>query len=505
MDPRSIIIFILLIKGNLSLGEDKCADYAKDIDFHHPTISYTSPDPTGVWVSSRCEIVPNPKYIIRRLDIQSSKWTSNIYHYSDSWCTKPTFEVKIVGSYEMLPATATPNSKASYASLFHFRSIYFNSNSAKVIEDIITLILEKCPSALPSISSMQKDNILYLDKYVNKDISLDVNAVLSKKHCRYYFVVHPGSYRKIRMTGESIGTPAKISSDHDKLYFGSILPFHSNKQQIDISSKFQYALSRLNRPGCGTCETVSKVENPNIPPILKLPKGRKDFSGGWVTETCEATDDKTFESTFYKFSYTGRRTDRGVFVSENNFFSDTNCKVKKFNMKAGGSFNNIVVTKGIRGVYEVMLTFKWLSLTIYDDATMSLVRNGGSLCGDSSKWRIGAEQNLTKSNGCKLLGFEIPTSLKTIVRISKTKSSQTFYITPVEEKGTFFFSNFVSCNIVTKRVSTTPPTPKTNVIPVDTNFDLNKINNRKSGVSRIVQSTLVQLILSTLFILFYFC
>lgn len=484
MVPFTLLILLIISNLHLSLGDQKCADYAKDIDYHHPTISYSSPKPKGVWVSSRCELVPKMKYITRRLDIQAAKWTSYIYHYSDSWCRKPTFTVKVTGSYEMLAATATPNSKASYGAKFHFSNVFIHAKNAKVVENVIRDILSKCPKALPDIPKMTQDYEIDIEDYVGKYIKVDVNSLLFRKSCRYYFVLHPYTYENVRMTGETNRRYLKRS--YDVLYFASIYPYHLKR--TTTSQKFQYGLSRINRPNCEVCQLMSKINNPDNPPVLSLPKEGRSFSGSWVSKTCEATDDKTFESKYYNFDYSLKRNDKRVFTAQHNYFSNADCKVKKFNLKFGGDFGNDTVHKKVAGVYEIKLYFKWITLTIYEKATLSLVRNGGSSCGDSDEWRIGVEQNLTESNGCKSLGFEIPSSLKAIFRVSKTRASQDLYLSFIEEGGTFFTSNLVSCNKATenykKRLTTTKATPKKHIVPVDKNFKIDTTFKENSAGTR---------------------
>merc|ERR1719466_47010 len=167
------------------------------------------------------------------MDIQNSRWTGRIYHYEDSWCTKPTFYVKIRGTYNILPTTATPNSKASYGANFPIGNVFVKSDNVDVLEDVINFILEKCPTALPDIASMTNGRNLDIDEYRNKHIRLDIDGVKKSKHCRYYFAVHPYTYGKLRMTAESNGKTPSSSTLHppeyDKLYFAAIPPFHSAK------------------------------------------------------------------------------------------------------------------------------------------------------------------------------------------------------------------------------------------------------------------------------------
>ena len=124
---QRVISFVFAVVACASAELGNCPKYAEDIDFHHPLTNHVGPDPSGDWVSSQCEIIPKPKFIVRRLNIQgtqSSRWMSKIYHYEDSWCTKPTFFVKMSGTYSILPTTATPNSKASYGANFQINEVY---------------------------------------------------------------------------------------------------------------------------------------------------------------------------------------------------------------------------------------------------------------------------------------------------------------------------------------------------------------------------------------------
>jgi len=329
------------------------------------------------------------------------------------------------------------------------------------------------------IASMTNGRNLDIDEYRNKHIRLDVDGVKKSKHCRYYFAVHPYTYGKVRMTAESNGkTPSSTIShppEYDKLYFAAIPPFHSSKSASKTPMRtFQYGLSRLGRPSCEVCKGIRNQNDPSLFPVLRVPRRTKNFGGSWVTKACTAADDTTFQTDYYNFNHATKTS--GTFAFHENMFTDADCKIKLFNIKTGGTFENNGQTPGLRGVHTVSLTVTRLSMTIFSETTLSLVRN--NRCGDPKKWRIGVEQNLTQHNGCPILGFVVPASLKTLIRVTKNKHMQEFYITPIDpsEKGTFFSHNLVSCDSVIEnfkaRLTTTGvPEVTRRRIPVITDFN----------------------------------
>ena len=510
---RGFSFFLLVVciwsRKVFATESENCPKYAEDIDFHHPLMNHVDPDPTGEWVSSQCEIIPKPKFIVRRLNIQgtqSSRWMSKIYHYEDSWCSKPTFYIKMVGTYSILPTTATPNSKASYGANFRINEVYLNSDRSDVLEDAINFVFAKCPEAI-DVMSMTENEKINLDGYRNKDIPFDVESLKKSKHCRYYFAVHPITYGKVRMTGESDGsqsksTPVKYPPQMDKLYFAAIPPFHTNRDTSKGPSiSFQYPLSRTSRPHCPICKGVT-LRSTEFP-VFKVPRRSKNFGGSWVTKSCVASDDTTFQSDYYTFNYQTRNS--GTFELHENIFSDADCKIKVMNYKSGGTFHNTGKAPGIPGVHKVNFKLTRLLMTIFSNTVLSMVRN--DKCGDPKKWRIGSEQNLTSHHGCPILGFHIPASFDTLIRVSKSKSSQQFYITDINpnERGTFFSTELVSCESVTEnfkaRLTTTSRPKVTRRIPVVTNFKFDPngpIENQGSGAVGSSEVTVGCLLVSTL-------
>ena len=416
----------------------------------------------------RCEITPRLKYIVRRFDIQQQDWYGYIYHYNDSWCQNPMFTTKVTGTYEVLPGTATPNSKASFPTKFIFDKIYFRIVDAAHLETVVNFILLRCPSAFPTIFKTQEDETINSDEFINVDVMLD-NSVLQKKHCRYFFGLHPATFRKIRM----VKTRKESSSiKYDELYFGNIPSFALKSQKTFVALEFQYALLRHSRPNCEACRSIHAHANqiPRLPNV----QFQKELEGNWITETCVAQDDQNFVSKYYHFSGIYSNKNYGEVTIYQSYFTDADCRKRKLDLKTGGIYSKLVANSDITDVMDVTFTLTWLALTGYDDSILRRMKIGES-CGESEKWQFGVEQNVTSTNGCDELNMNIPTTKVLKTRIYSTKYGKEFYINDDNEEE-FFTNNLISCNSIPvnlTRFTTSPPTLGNNVEEVDNTVNKN--------------------------------
>jgi len=320
MEYLALLLMLLQVHLDLCKVDERCVDYANKINYHHATENYDIPNPLGKWVSSRCEIIPDKQFVYRRFDILSLHFNGFIYHYSDSWCTKPTFIVKITGTYEILPATATTNSKAASAAKFNFDKVYIRTKSASTLETILNYIETHCAKALGNIQSMIDGTKINLDKYINQDIQ--INSAELKKRCRYFFGVHPVSYKKIRIVEDKT---KRVASKYDILYFADIPPI-SVRTRDHKFAEFQYGLSRRNRPNCPVC--ALSAEQADKHPILPVSSNRV-FTGQWVSKTCEMSDATTYVTRFYEILPKVSGKDYGVVYMYSNYFDGENCETKK--------------------------------------------------------------------------------------------------------------------------------------------------------------------------------
>ena len=95
------------------------------------------------------------------------------------------FTTKVTRTYEVLPGTATPNSKASFPTKFTFDRIYFRLVHAAHLQTVTNFMLSSCPNAFPTIFKRQENETIDSDEYINVDVMLN-NNVFQKKHCRYF-------------------------------------------------------------------------------------------------------------------------------------------------------------------------------------------------------------------------------------------------------------------------------------------------------------------------------
>jgi len=416
---------------------------------------------------NRCELTKGgrttskAKYTFRRFTFEDNKWSGHIYHYSDSWCTKPSFIVQFEGSFKVYPANFTQSVIVSSASDFKFTKIKFKSTSQKNVESFINFMITKCPDALPNYSSMQSDNRLDLSTLVNKDIDID-DSVLNRKHCRYFLALHPYSYRKFRMVHD------KTHRKHTTLFFGDIPKFTERNIHQFKPKSFQYGLTRVDTPDCGICKLAV---NGDKAPILPAPTQKDNYQGQWVLKKCTAADENNYFTVSYDIGADKK------FSLYNAIFLDGDCKQIKYTYKIGGTYIDFRPDGDIDGLLELKLTYSWMKLTVYHKQTLNFLRNSNN-CGLREFWKDGVEQDVTATHGClDLFLVRLPVVYSMLVRAATIDGKRELYIEEYE-KGLSFMYNLVTCDSVTKgivpRKSTERPT-ESNEIALSTEPNLNKV------------------------------
>lgn len=330
---------------------------------------------------------------------------------------------------------------------------------------MLNFLLTRCPLAL---SNMNADTKLNMKELVGKDIEIGSNAV-QKKYCRYYLGLHIYSHRKIRMVKDS--TRLKYQT----LYFGDIPKFGRKHMRHFVPDSFQYGLARVDRPWCSICQLAQSDKVP----ILPLPEEKNNFANKWVTKTCQASDDRTYETYYFEFEPTAEGKTVGLFNTYRAIFIDPDCKQRKFDFKAGGSYYAVNPHKDVADVLQMKMRFTWISMAAYDLATLGLMKKSAeNSCGNSDEWKYGVEQNVTATHGCPIvLPVKLPYVGDFILRADTINNKHELYLEDFVP-GLYFKNNMVTCDAVTKNLMkkkiTQRPTPVPKVTSPTRNEDINK-------------------------------
>ena len=319
-------------------------------------------------------------------------------------------------------------------------------------------MIEKCPSAIPTIKSNDK---LDLAKLVDTDIEID-ELVLKKKHCRFFLALHPYSYAKTRLVRD------RIHSKSATLFFGDIPTFTMSQMHNYQPTKFQYGLARVDRPWCKICQLGKDAD---MAPILPGPTSQNNFAGSWVTKKCEAVNENFYVTTIYVFEKENEHV-----TQLHAFFHDRDCKKNSFTYKLGGSYTSYSAGGGaVNGLIGLRMTSSEMHLTPYDTRTLSMLRNA-KRCGRREQWKIGQEQDVTGTGGCPdMFSVSLPYTNNVLVRAGTIENERELYIED-QSSGLGFSYNLVSCDTVTstiheKQTTITPTEPNKMTVPTSPNIN----------------------------------
>ena len=459
-------------------------------------------------ILKRCELtqggrsLSKTKFTYRRFNFDGGALQGNIYHYSDSWCTKPSFTIKFQGSYTVSQRNSTSKYIISNPSVFKFNKIKFTSPHKKAVEEFIDFMIEKCPNAIPAIKTNYE---LDLSKLVNTDIEID-DLVLKKKHCRFFLALHPYSYAKTRLVRDR--KHSKLAT----LYFGDIPAFTVSQMHNYQPSKFQYGLARVDRPQCKICQLGKDA---NVAPILPAPSLENNFVGSWVTKKCEAVNENFYVTTIYMFEKENERV-----TQLHAFFSDQDCKKNSFTYTLSGSYTSYRPSGGeIHGLIGLRMTSSEMHLTPYNTRTLSMLRNA-KRCGKREQWELGQEQDVTGTGGCPdMFSVSLPYTNNVLLRAGTIENRPELYIED-ENSGLRFSYNLVPCDTMTSTIHekqttekptepnkmTKPTLPNINKVIVDKQIEkvlsetYNKQNKQPSGGAVNTKSSALMLLGLTLIV-----
>lgn len=138
-----------------------------------------------------------------------------------------------------------------------------------------------------------------------------------------------------------------------------------------------------------------------LPPQAALPLR---LGGHWVSPGCEVRPAVLFLTRLFTF-HGHNRSWEGYY----HHFSDPTCRQPTFTVYAAGHYTKGTPSVKVRGGTELVFQVTRARVTPMDRVTTAMLNfSEPSSCGGPGAWALGAERDITATNGCLPLGIRLP-------------------------------------------------------------------------------------------------
>ncbi|KAJ7999424.1 hypothetical protein DPEC_G00194290 [Dallia pectoralis] len=156
---------------------------------------------------------------------------------------------------------------------------------------------------------------------------------------------------------------------------------------------------------CPACAHVFRASEEH-PPVLPHTPGSAPLSldGRWVSRRCETRPAVLFLTREFTF-----RTEEHSWEGVYRHYSDPSCSRPTFTLRASGHYSQGDPSARVEGGTEFVFKVTRAAVTALETATarvLNTTRRG--TCGTAGAWEVGAEQDVTPTDGCTALGIKLP-------------------------------------------------------------------------------------------------
>ena len=180
----------------------------------------------------------------------------------------------------------------------------------------------------------------------------------------------------------------------------------------------------LQQDGCGVCHALVKADG-IYPPTLKHSHAAKvTLPGEWFSERCEIRPIGTFLTRRLIFD-----EDKRTWQCFYYHYDDALCRKPTFTIYARGSFVEGRRSEEVDEAYN--FDFKVIQVKIKPGDRQLVIRlnsEASGSCGKKGSWKIGEEQDITDTQGCRALGIVVPHVEYELVRMRKEHHKLMLYL-----------------------------------------------------------------------------
>uniref|UniRef100_H3AKK9 APC down-regulated 1 like n=1 Tax=Latimeria chalumnae TaxID=7897 RepID=H3AKK9_LATCH len=342
----------------------------------------------GHWISTGCEVRPGPEFLTRSYMFYSNRlFKAFQFFYADNHCHVPTYSLVIKGKIRLRQASWI--TRGATEADYHLHKVGIVFHGEKRMKEVAVKINQTCIGFLSSGRSWVSGTVYEL---LSSKTGRDCTAAVG-------FVMHELSLVRVEKHYYQQGRVV------EELFLGDVHTDHSERMHYrptGYQRPLQSAMHHVHP--CSACGIIYRSDEYH-PPILPIkPELTMQLSGKWISTQCEVRPAVLFLTRYFIF-YEKNHTWEGYYYH----YSDPVCKQPMFTVYASGHYTKGSLSSKVKGGTEFVFKVTRAKVTAMDQATVMLLNSSNpETCGVTGSWSVGMEQEITWTNGCRVLGIQLP-------------------------------------------------------------------------------------------------
>ncbi|XP_076705602.1 protein APCDD1-like [Callospermophilus lateralis] len=362
-----------------------------------PITAVLPPRLDGPWISTGCEVRPGPEFLTRSYTFYPNRlFRAYQFYYGDASCQQPTHSLLIKGKVRLRRASWVTRGATEADYHLHKVGIAFHSHRAllNVIRHLNqSQAIQDCMGRLPPAQAWLPGALYEL---LSTRTQGDCMVALG-------FSMHELSLVRVQRSLQP--QPRAAPQLVEELYLGDVHTTWAERHYYRPTGYQRPLQSALHhaRP-CPACQLIARADERH-PPVLPAPVALPLRLGGrWASAGCEARPAVLFLTRLFTFHGAGRSWE-GYY----RHFSDPACRRPTFTVFAAGRYSRGTPSARVHGATELVFEVTRAHVTPMDQVTAAMLNlSEPSSCGGPGAWSVGAERDITVTNGCLPLGIRLP-------------------------------------------------------------------------------------------------
>ncbi|XP_057385515.1 protein APCDD1-like [Balaenoptera acutorostrata] len=362
-----------------------------------PVTALLPPRLDGPWISTGCEVRPGPEFLTRSYTFYPNRlFRAYHFYYRDPSCREPAHSLLIKGKVRLRRASWVTRGATEADYYLHKVGIVFHSRRALL--DVAGRLDQSpasraCARRLPAARAWLPGALYEL---LGAGAERDCAAALG-------FTMHELSLVRVqrRLQPEPRAAPRLV----EELYLGDIHTDRAERRHYRPTGYQRPLQSALHhaRP-CPACSLIARSDEHHPPVLPRQAALPLRLGGRWVSPGCEVRPAVLFLTRFFTF-HAHNRSWEGYY----HHFSDPTCRQPTFTVYAAGRYTKGTPSAKVRGGTELVFQVTRARVTPMDRVTTAMLNySEPSSCGGPGAWYLGAERDVTATNGCLPLGIRLP-------------------------------------------------------------------------------------------------
>ncbi|XP_032460533.1 protein APCDD1-like [Phocoena sinus] len=351
----------------------------------------------GPWISTGCEVRPGPEFLTRSYTFYPNRlFRAYQFYYRDPSCREPAHSLLIKGKVRLRRASWVTRGATEADYHLHKVGVVFHSRSALL--DVAGRLDQSragraCARRLPAARAWLPGALYEL---LGAGAERDCAAALG-------FTMHELSLVRVqrRLQPEPRDAPRLV----EELYLGDIHTDRAERRHYRPTGYQRPLQSALHhaRP-CPACSLIARSDEHHPPVLPRQAALPLRLGGRWVSPGCEVRPAVLFLTRVFTF-HGHNRSWEGYY----HHFSDPTCRQPTFTVYAAGRYTKGTPSARVRGGTELVFQVTRARVTPMDRVTTAMLNfSEPSSCGGPGAWYLGAERDVTATNGCLPLGIRLP-------------------------------------------------------------------------------------------------